>query len=358
MGALGAALCALVLAGLTLAVRDAPVSGAGEAPIWHKPLRNTALMVVGDSISQGSAGDFTWRYWLYKQLVGSGARPDMVGPRHDLYDNVTEQLGNLDYADPAFDTDHDAIWGRLLASAATTITTEVVAAKPNCLLVLLGINDLLGTATPASVALDLELLVENARVGSPNLKIVLGRLLPSSKALADPQFAARVADYNGRLNKMAAELSTPVSPIVVADTDRGIDVATDLYDGTHPNARGEYKIAAAFADALADRFGIGRPFPPPLPDLAVGPHTPPVLTGEANDRSAQLSWTRSPGATSYWLFQRAGDGEFTRILSLPANQRQYTTPRLASGVTYEFELQPAKGSNDGAMSNVIRVTPS
>jgi len=53
------------------------------------------IMVVGDSISQGLDGDFTWRYRLSNHLLNGGANFVNVGPRtgtHDLYSG-TEQGG-------------------------------------------------------------------------------------------------------------------------------------------------------------------------------------------------------------------------------------------------------------------------
>jgi lysophospholipase L1-like esterase len=359
-GVLAAALCIVVEAGLAPVTPGAPASGAVEPPVWHKPIRGPALMVVGDSISQGSAGDFTWRYRLYRQLVATGERPEMVGPRNDLFDNVNERQGDLDYADPAFDTDHDAVWGRLLTSAADTIAGEVAAARADYLLVLVGINDLIGTSGAIGAEVGLRRFLANARIGSARVKIVLGTLLPTARSLTDRDFAGRIADYNSRLIRVAAELSTDASPIVVADTGRDMDVAADLYDGTHPNARGEYKIAAAFADALASRFGLGRPFSQPLPDVPVGPRTAPELAGEAGAGTAMLSWTASPGATAYWLWQRvAGDATFSRVpMSLSPGQRQWTSARLNRRVAYEFEVQPVKVEDGGAMSNIIRITPT
>jgi GDSL-like Lipase/Acylhydrolase family len=350
-GVLAAALCAIVVA-VTL---PAPASGT----VWHKPVRGPALMVVGDSISQGSAGDFTWRYRLYRQFVATGERPDMVGPRDDLYDNVNRRQGNHDYADPAFDTDHDAVWGRLLSSAADTIASDVAAARPDYLLVLLGINDLASTGA-TSVEVSLRRFLANARIGNARVKIVLGTLLPTATSLTDPDLAGRIDDYNSGLVRIAAEFSTAASPIAVARTGRDIDVATDLYDGTHPNARGEYKIAAAFADALAGNFGIGRPFPQPLPDVPVGPRAAPQLTGQAGAGIARLSWTPSPGATAYWLWQRvAGDATFSRVPgSLSSDQRKWASAPLKRGVAYEFQVQPVKVEDAGAVSNIIRITMS
>jgi hypothetical protein len=71
----------------------AVVSGEISSPRLVAETTSTRIMVVGDSISQGSAGDFTWRYRLDRHLAGAGAAVDFVGPRSDLYDNVGGQQG-------------------------------------------------------------------------------------------------------------------------------------------------------------------------------------------------------------------------------------------------------------------------
>src|SRR5262245_45869916 len=38
------------------------------------------ILIVGDSISQGHEGDFTWRYRFAEHLRIAGAAPDFVGP--------------------------------------------------------------------------------------------------------------------------------------------------------------------------------------------------------------------------------------------------------------------------------------
>ena len=71
----------------------------------------TRIMIVGDSISQGSAGDFTWRYRLWKHLEATApGATTFVGDRNYLFDNITAQQGSHAYADPNFNTAHHALW--------------------------------------------------------------------------------------------------------------------------------------------------------------------------------------------------------------------------------------------------------
>ena len=67
----------LVAAGVTVP------SAAGAEDV--DPVR---ILLVGDSVTQGSAGDWTWRYRLWKHFDAAGVAVDFVGPRNDLYDNV------------------------------------------------------------------------------------------------------------------------------------------------------------------------------------------------------------------------------------------------------------------------------
>ena len=142
-----------------------PVSGqpAGGSP---------KVMVVGDSISQGSSGDYTWRYRLYKHLVSDGLSPQMAGPYNWLFNNVTSVQGDCSYADPVFENAHDAVWGQMLATAMTTIQNQVATYQPGYLLVLIGINDLaFGTSDVPGTEAHLKTFISNAQAANPNIKI-------------------------------------------------------------------------------------------------------------------------------------------------------------------------------------------
>jgi hypothetical protein len=318
-------------------------------------------MVVGDSISQGSSGDYTWRYRLYEHLVSDGLTPQMVGPSNWLFNNVTSVQGDCTYADPVFENAHDATWGRMLADEMTTIQGEVSQSQPDYLLVLLGINDLsFGRTDVAGTEANLRTFVANARAGNPKIKIVLGLLLP--KASEPAGLTAQVAQYNGDLPGIAAQLSTSSSPVVVADDASAINTATDLWDGTHPNAEGEIKIAAGFADALASDFGLGSAYPTPLPTVPTGPLVAPQLTVTPGDGQAQLSWTLTPGATGYMVWQEnvtAGETTFYELpYPLTASNDPWTAGLLLDGGNYQYKLQACKGVNCGAFSNTVSVTPT
>ncbi|MFI5908178.1 fibronectin type III domain-containing protein [Dactylosporangium sp. NPDC051541] len=323
------------------------------------------VMVVGDSISHGSSGDWTWRYRLWKHLTANGAAPDFVGPRNDLNNIMTTAEGDGDqtYADPEFDRDHDAVWGRPIADEKTVIAARTAQYQPDEILLLLGINDLVWLGhSPAQVEADTRELIANARSARPGVRFVLGRLLPTTRAVTDAPFAALVADTNQRIAAVAASLDTAASPVVVAATDAGFVAAEHTWDGVHPNARGELRIAAAFADALAQRFGIGAAYPRPFPDVPVGPSQAPVATLTATGAStADLAWTPSTGATQYWVWTQDTllNKEWTKLpIPLTAAYNPWHVTQLGAGVTYRYKIQAAKGDDEGAYSNEVTITPT
>lgn len=319
-------------------------------------------MIVGDSITQGSSGDYTWQYRLYKHLLADGVRPTMVGPYSWLFNNVKGVQGDHSYADPNFEHANDATWGMALYLEKNAIGGKVAKYRPAYLLVLLGLNDLFWHGFgPSVMAQNLVSFIAAARAARPHIRFVFG-LVPPDIHDQKPSFAAAVATFNRTLVSTAAQLSTKASPIAVARDGVDIKVAADLWDGTHPNANGEVRIAAGFADALASRFHLGRAYPKPFPLLPTGPLTPPHLTVRParRARAAVLSWTPSPGAGSYLVYIKditQGDQSFKRLpLPLPAAQNPWTAGLLNVGDTYAFEVQACKGVDCNAFSNPATVT--
>lgn len=320
------------------------------------------IMVVGDSITHGSAGDYTWQYWLYEHLKSDGIRPEMVGPTHWLWNNVGRLDGNSSYANPNFGRANDTTWGMTLSGAKTSIGGTVTTYRPDYLLVLLGLDDMFwfGASQP-TMAANLAGFITAARSAQPRIRIVFGLIPPDIHTQTTRSFAKKVAAYNKSIVITARQLSTAESPIAVA-RDTHINVAADLWDGTHPNANGEIRIAAAFADALAAKFHLGAAYPKPFPVEPTGPLTHPKLTVTPSLTRGQvkLSWTLAPGANGYFVYLRKISAGQTRFMRLPyplaITRDPFTAGLLSSGAAYAFKVQACKGSDCGAFSNVVTIT--
>src|ERR1051325_1042432 len=72
------------------------------------------FMCVGDSMTIGRAGDFTWRYRMWQHLEAAPDGPhELVGPRTELYDAETGTASSSAYAAdlPSAARRHLAGWG-------------------------------------------------------------------------------------------------------------------------------------------------------------------------------------------------------------------------------------------------------
>ncbi|MEV6106485.1 GDSL-type esterase/lipase family protein [Streptomyces sp. NPDC051940] len=227
-------------------------------------------MVVGDSISHGSTGDYTWRYRFWRHLREQRVAVDFVGPKKSLDTVATHTMGDEDlrYADPGFDRDHACQWGLTYADAKNEIADLVLTYRPDYVLVLLGIDDIVWNDTrPPGFEANLREFLTAARRGRTDVRLVIGTILDTNRAHEDVGFARRVFQCNEVIRDVCSELDDETSPVAVADTCREFFAPDHTWDGTHPNPRGELRVAAAFADMLALRFGVGRAFRRPLPDV-------------------------------------------------------------------------------------------
>jgi hypothetical protein len=360
------AACQVAAAGAATAGASVASAAAQPAPCPPVPGQPSGgsprIMIVGDSITQGSSGDYSWQYRLYEHLRADGVSPQMVGPYNWLFNNVTNVEGDCSYADPKFEHANDTVWGMTLFSEKNAIGAKVTTYRPNYLLVLLGLDDIYWYGiSPSDMAANLTSFIAAARAARPRIRVVLGLIPPDIHQQSNPAFAANLASYNQTISSTAAQLSTTASPIAVAQDGTDINVAADLWDGTHPNANGEIKIAAGFADVLASRFHLGSAYPRPYPVLPTGPLTQPQLTVRPSStaRQAVLSWTLAPGAEGYYVYLKdvtRGEATFTRLpWPLSPAQSPWTAGLLTSGDTYAFKLQACKGADCGAFSNVASV---
>jgi lysophospholipase L1-like esterase len=307
---------------------------------------STRLLVVGDSISHGSASDYTWRYRLAKHLTAvAPGTVDFVGGRTDLYDNVNGRSGSQSYLDANFDRQHHALWGRSVSAEKETIAAAVASSNATTMTVLLGINDLawLGQ-TPAGLAADMERLIANARSANPDIDIVLGHVLTRGdlwrKQVID---AGLVADVNNRYDELASRLNKTNSRIVVANTDVGWNPVTHTWDGVHPSSTGEVRIAAKFADGLS-RLGVGRAYGT-IPEFVAWGARGGAVTARAVTGGITLNWTRTPGANAIYVEQRIesiGEADF-KPLPVPLTGTTWTAKPLPAGWTIEYRAVPLKG---------------
>ncbi|MFD9659468.1 SGNH/GDSL hydrolase family protein [Streptomyces mirabilis] len=219
------------------------------------------FMPVGDSMTIGSAGEHTWRYRMWQHLRATYGGPfRIVGPRETLYDKATESPDSHEYADPDFPRAHLAGWGEGWQHMVPLIGEAVRTQRADVLLVSLGLIDLGFYTNAVQTAANARAFVAEARAANPRIHLVLLPVIPNVRAESDAPFAAEVAAFNELLAKAVADLDEPRSPVLLASPPSGYDFRHDTYDGTHPNASGEHKIAEAFAEAMYQAWDLGEPY--------------------------------------------------------------------------------------------------
>ncbi|MEU9356342.1 GDSL-type esterase/lipase family protein [Streptomyces griseoloalbus] len=222
--------------------------GAGLAPSAAAapaaaPVR---IMPLGDSIT-GSPG--CWRAVLWNRLLAAGHTDiDFVG-------TLPEQGCGLEH-----DGDNEGHGGELVTNVADQdlLPARLAATRPDIVVMHFGTNDVWSGISPDRILAAYTELVAQMRASNPGMRILVARLIPMNPASC-AACAQRVVDFNARIPGWAAATSTSRSPVTVVDQWTGFDTATDTYDGVHPNAAGDEKIAARWFPALAALLEQGVP---------------------------------------------------------------------------------------------------
>ncbi|MBW8820317.1 MAG: hypothetical protein JF598_19390, partial [Streptomyces sp.] len=98
------------------------------------------------------------------------------------------------------------------------------------------------------------------RRADPRIRMAVLPVIPNVRAESDTPFATEVTRFNELLAKAIADLDEPRSPLLWVSPPESYDIHHDTYDGTHPNASGEHRIAAAFAEAMYQAWDLGAPY--------------------------------------------------------------------------------------------------
>lgn len=357
------------------------------------------VMIAGDSITNSSAGDYTWPYWLWRDQAGRGAKINFVGGFNGTYDINTGRYDSRGYLDCDFDQDKEARSGVKLWTAQSTklgLGSRTVATtdptrpnypgqtswirgttnrfKPGILVLFAGANDLLVTdgepirdRSEAGIANfvigKLKYVIAQARLGRPGIDVIL-----TTVPRVGPK-TSRYNLYNAKLPSVVKSMNTKKQRVVLAKMPSW---QNHTWDGSHPDAIGEVLIAAAIDDALHKVNPALLARPARLARPAVGPRFPAVLSGQVVSGSAvDLQWTYPPGADRAIIYSRVSGGAWVKEADLvKASLRRffpndgtetcatrctsYQVTGLRSSTNYEFRIQIGKGHAVASMySNVV-----
>ncbi|PNH52705.1 hypothetical protein VD0003_g4649 [Verticillium dahliae] len=154
-------------------------------------------MIVGDSITQGFEGDYTWRFRLAEWFTSESITPNFVGPWTGTHTNAEpsdpkpprligtgpvppdERRTGGAYANGvSFKSNHWALWGRQAAQVKNEIRSQVSTHSPDWLLVMLGFNDLgWWVGGPDDTLASVKAIVDEARAAKSNVRILIANVI-------------------------------------------------------------------------------------------------------------------------------------------------------------------------------------
>ncbi len=331
------------------------------------------IMVVGDSISQGLEGDFTWRYRLFEYLRENNVKMTFVGPwvgtfalppsQPEGYPGVAAAPVHDGAYRPgiAFPSANLAQWGWTVRQAKDVAGLAALRYQPDYLLIELGFNDLaFNLSSPAGLTGELHTLIVNVQKMRPSIKILVANVIHGEPSGAPETLATRISEYNSALSTQAADWSTEESPVALANIDTPYEPTVDSYDGVHPNAAGEIAIAKAFADALVSRYGVGPRFTaPPVTVKEIRPSTPQAISAASSSGKIHVQWSHSFGAEGYTLYSRdLTSGQQFQKSPLPLTADSWTFDGLIGGDTYEYQVSAIRGTYESGRSSIATAVAS
>ncbi|KAH8887946.1 SGNH hydrolase [Thozetella sp. PMI_491] len=288
------------------------------------------LIVVGDSISEGWEGAYTWRYRLWQWFREHDVDALFLGPYNGtapapkdytnpvwipIHGSVTRRsddppIENVSggYAldvDPAFlvsGHSHFAFWGRAVWQVADMIADQIHEQRPDYVLVELGFNDLGWTSTVDLTISNMTRLITNARAVDPKLRFAIANV--PQRTEIEEGLPENTKEYNEKLRKAIPEWSTPESPVELVEFQENyscsIEGCPSGYDGLHPNYRGEFELTYAFTKTLHEKYGFGQQplvLPASYPERVCTPPANPYAYLASN--GTKYTWDAVYGAFGY-----------------------------------------------------------
>lgn len=189
--------------------------------------------------------------WLEKREAWAKSVEADQGALVFYGDSITQQWGDIGEAFPGVKCANRGISGDTTRGLLVRLQEDVLALKPQGIVLLIGTNDLEENAAPAVIASNVKLLVERLKAHNAHMPIVLCQVFPSSASMRRP------ADQIREINRLYRKAVHGDPQVTVLDTwtlfanERGDAKKEEFPDLLHPNGKGYAKWAAALRPILA-----------------------------------------------------------------------------------------------------------
>ncbi|KAH8754080.1 SGNH hydrolase-type esterase domain-containing protein [Diaporthe sp. PMI_573] len=339
------------------------------------------VLVVGDSMTHGSEGDYTWRYRMHEWFTSQGILYQFVGPyagtikppeptppeKPLLYNavalNPPPNVGG-GYAVGAGGTSlpHFAVSGRAAATNQNLIQNVVASYPADLMLINLGFNDLgWFYSDDNGLVNSMRNLINNARRANPNLKFVVATVEVHRTFIGGrPDLVAMTDHYNSMLKQAVGGWSTPSSPVIREEYNCGPSYSEQCpasYDGLHPNELGEYQIARGFTRGLVSGLGIGKvplEVPGNIPTRLLP--VPSNFQIATSDLGATATWDKVYGAYEYDVDYNINGGAPFNFSPGSVKSNRWDTRWASNGWTYQVRVRASAGNRKGGWTRWLMAT--
>ena len=212
----------------------------GQAQVDH-----VNIMPFGDSVTAfGSNPESSYRYWLWQQLQDAGFNNiDFIGHSSGVADGAPAQTG--------FDQSYEGGGNDWTSLTALNDADNAGNLNPDIVLLDFGSNDFgegWETANAGATRTNIDQVIETLRAHNANVIILLAK--PTGWVTSDRGEKKFQSALCGAIGKAAQDEKKAGANIIVVNLHGGFSPQKDTKDGTHPNVRGEQKIANKYFQAL------------------------------------------------------------------------------------------------------------
>ncbi|MGH7177092.1 MAG: NPCBM/NEW2 domain-containing protein [Tepidisphaeraceae bacterium] len=267
-----------------------------EALEPRRLLASVRIMPLGDSITEGYSPYNSYRYWLWNKLNENHYDVNFVGSMHGV-NGGPPRFSN-------WDQDHEGHAGWTADDIADRAQRWATDHEPDIVLLHIGTNDIFAGQSAAGIIVDVSDIIDALRRANPRITVLLAKIIP------DQDDAAAIAEFDSKIPALASRKNSSSSRVLVVDQPAGFNVARDTYDGIHPDASGEQKLANHWFAALRTVLATTSPPPEPSPSITFLSNLTPFY---ARNGAGPYARNRSNGGSA------VGDGK-----PITLNSKRYT----------------------------------
>ncbi|WP_276498926.1 GDSL-type esterase/lipase family protein [Pontibacter litorisediminis] len=320
------------------------------------------IMPLGNSITQGNLEHPGYKYRLWKKLVDAEVDVEFVGS-HDVNEGGAPAVKGEVYKGEIFTNRNEGHWGwradEILHGSdrnrqAGRLKEWLRDYSPDVVLLHLGSNDVMQEQPVEETIAELEAVIREIRKKNPDATILMAQLIPMYYNKVGPNTIERLKNFNAQIPVLADRLNTAQSPVIVVDQYADFDPTpgADTWDGIHPNASGEEKMAKRWLQAIMNEVIV------PLPVELSAFNARSTLQG-----GVLLEWqTASETNNAYFEVQRSQTGEdFEEVARIKGagttvvpQSYTYTDSAATAGTLY-YRLKQVDTDGTSHISKVVQV---